>query len=294
MRKALWETSTGALVALLNSGVPLEMADLYTITLGNGTVIRWSGHSKAITGNGNTWLLGPTIQRSKIRWTIGVSVDDLTVMMNDAIGTTINGLGFQAFVRGGGFLGATLQVDKAYWTAGDTGPRGALFCFSGTVAEVSGGRNEVTLTVNSPLQLLNTQLPREIWQAGCLNTVYDSACTLSTASFSATATASAASDATRTTFITNLVQAGGYFSQGYAVGLTGANAGIQRAVKTHINAFGVAQLVVANAWPFLVASGDTFTVVAGCDGTQGTCTSKFNNVIHFRGQPYIPTANTVM
>lgn len=290
MRKALWETSAGALVALLNSGAPLQMADLYTVTLGNGTVIRWSGAAFAITGNGNTWVIGPTIQRSKIRLTLGVSVDDLTVVMNDAIGTTINGVGFQAFVRAGGFLGATLQVDKAYWGAGATAPVGALFCFSGTIAEVSGGRNEVQLTVNSPLQLLTTQLPREIWQAGCLNTVYDSACTMLTTSFSATATATSATDGTRSIFSHGLVQAAGYFSQGYAVGLTGANTGIQRAIKTHTGT----QLFSANPWPFPVTIGDTFTVVAGCDGTQPTCTSKFNNVIHFRGQPYIPTANTVM
>ena len=185
MRQALWETSPGALVALLNSGKPLEMADLYTIVLADGTTIRWSGHFYAITGNGNTWVLGPAITRSKIRWTTGTSTDDLTVSLADAIGTTIKGQSLQSFVRSGGLLNAYFQVDKAYWGIGQTAPVGALFCFSGNVAEVSGGRNEVTLTVNSPLQLLDVQLPREMFQAGCLNTVYDSACTLNAASFTA-------------------------------------------------------------------------------------------------------------
>jgi uncharacterized phage protein (TIGR02218 family) len=292
MRKALWETSSGALVALLNSGKPLEMADLYTITLTNGTVLRWSGHTYAISGNGNTWAIGPGITRSKIRWTVGIATDDLSITLTDNIGTVINGLTLMAWVRSGALQNATIEVDKAYWGIGQTSPVGALFCFSGQVGEIKGGRNSVDITVNSPLQLLDTQLPREIWQQGCLNTVFDSACTLQTSTFAVTATATSATDALKATFSTGLTQANGYFSQGYIVGLTGVNAGISRAIKTYLNASGT--ITVANPWPNPVSSGDTFTVVPGCDGTQSTCTTKFNNVIHFRGQPYIPTANTVM
>ena len=290
MRSALWETSVGALVALLNSGKPVNMADLYTLTLANGTVFRWSGAAFGITGNGNTWVLGPGIQRGKIRWTTGVSVDDLNISLTDNIGTLINGVGLMAFIRANGLLGAYFQVDKAFWGVTDTAPVGALFAFAGTVAEVKGGRNQVDLTINSPLHLLDTMIPREIWQAGCLNTVYDSACTLLTTTFAATATATSTTDTQRSTFSHGLAQATGYFNQGYMVGLTGANAGVQRAVKLHTTAI----LTSPNPWPLPVAIGDTFTVVPGCDGTQSTCTNKFANVIHFRGQPYIPTANTVL
>lgn len=292
MRQALWETSGGALVALLNSGKPIQYADLYTITLTNGTVYRWTSERFPITGNGNTWTVGPALYRGKVRWTLGTSVDDLDVTITDNVGTTIGGVGIMASIRAGGLLGATLQVDRCYWGVGQTLPVGALFVFSGTVGEIKGGRHSVDLKVNSPLALLDTQLPRELWQAGCLNTVYDAACTLAVATFSVTATTTTASDATRTAFQTNLAQAGGYFNQGYAIGLTGANAGFQRAIKTHSSSGGV--LVSASPWPFAVGIGDTFTVVPGCDGTQSTCTNKFANVIHFRGQPYIPTANTVM
>ena len=33
----------------------------------------------------------------------------------------------------------------------------------------------------------------------------------------------------------------------------------------------------------------SFTAYAGCDLSLGTCTSKFSNRIHFRGQPFIPS-----
>ena len=40
--------------------------------------------------------------------------------------------------------------------------------------------------------------------------------------------------------------------------------------------------------PFAPAPGDTFNVAFGCDHTQATCQSKFNNLVNFRGFPYVP------
>ncbi len=40
--------------------------------------------------------------------------------------------------------------------------------------------------------------------------------------------------------------------------------------------------------PFAPATGDAFTVYAGCDHTQGTCQGRFNNLANFRGFPYVP------
>jgi len=38
---------------------------------------------------------------------------------------------------------------------------------------------------------------------------------------------------------------------------------------------------------FNITNGDTFTVYAGCDKTQGTCKGTFNNFINFGGFPHI-------
>jgi len=37
-------------------------------------------------------------------------------------------------------------------------------------------------------------------------------------------------------------------------------------------------------------AGDTYTLYAGCDKLQATCSGKFNNLVHFRGFPYIPAS----
>ena len=77
MKAPLWEPSAGALVAWLNANTQAMPIDVYTITLASGTVLLYSAGDAAITVNGTTWVLGPGLQRDKVRQSIGVSVDAL-------------------------------------------------------------------------------------------------------------------------------------------------------------------------------------------------------------------------
>lgn len=289
MRAALWETSAGALAALLNARGPIEKADLYTITLQGGTVLRWSGHDAAITGNSQTWQLGPGLRRSRVRFTTGLSVDTLQVTLYDVLGTTINGTPLIPFIRGGGLNGARLQLDRCFWGAGSSTPVGALLWFPGRVAEVPMiDRYEAQIVVKSDIELLDVMVPRDVYQPGCLNTVYDAPCGLSRAAFTVTGSASSASTADRTTFNASILSAG-YLDLGVIRMTSGANNGISRTVKKHLSG----SISVMPPWPFAIASGDTFSVYPGCDKLQSTCSSKFSNLARFRGQPYIPAPETV-
>lgn len=290
MRSALWETSAGALAALLNSRAPLNKADLYTLTLQGGTVLRWSGADMVISGNSQTWVLGPGIQRSRVRFTVGLSVDSLDVTLTDILGTTINGTPLLPFIAAGGLNNARLQLDRCFWGVNDTAPVGALLWFTGRVAEVpSIDRYEARIVVKSDVELLDVMIPRDVYQPGCLNTVYDAPCGLSRASFTVTGAASSASTADRTTFNHGLAQAAGYFDLGVVRMTSGLNNGISRTVKKHTSG----TLAVMPPWPFAVANGDSFSIYPGCDKQQATCSSKFSNLARFRGQPYIPAPETV-
>jgi uncharacterized phage protein (TIGR02218 family) len=292
MRDALWETTPDALAQLLNARQPIERADLYTLTLTDGTVHRWSGADVAIVGNGSTWQLGPGIVRNRLKWTVGVGVDTMTVTLNDIRGTTLNGQGLMAFIAAGGLIGARLQVDVAFW-AGlvAPAPTGALLWFAGRIAEVhSVTRWEASINVKSDLELLDVMVPRDVYQPGCLNTVYDAACGKSRVAFTITGTATVGSSQARTVFGHALSQAAGWFDLGVVTFTGGANAGISRTVKQHTSA----QLKVLQPLTFAVQAGDPFAVYPGCDKTVATCTSKFNNLARFRGHPYIPVPETVV
>jgi len=289
MRTALWETSAGALALLLNSKAPLHKADLFTLTLADGTVYRWSGSDVAVTGGGRTWSLGPTLKRTGVKFVVGVEVDTMTVTIYDAAGTNINGTPLIPFIRAGGLYGARLQVDKAFWGVSDTAPVGALAWFHGRVAETECGRNGAMLRVNSDLELLDVLVPRDVYSPSCLNTLYDSMCGLLAATYRVSGTATSATDTRRITFSHAMAQAAGYFDLGTIRMTSGLNNGISRSVQKHLSG----SISVLQPWPFSVSNGDTYIVDPGCDKTQTTCRTKYANEPRYRGYPYVPSPETV-
>lgn len=449
MRTPTWETSTGALAAFLNSTTQCYMADLYTITLSGGQVLRYTDRALPVTINGATYSPGPLLRRGKTRMSVGIAVDTLDLTLSADATVTVNGVPILQFVAGGGFDGATLLLERAfapapptaeprrnvlvnsqnflasswmpYWEGavvesgylapdgsstaskitpvttgahptssgifntgsaplvsglqvsvwlrsdspgddlvfgiGDPGALtvtlqndwqrysgvvdhpsdyfgrtftmhgagtssapwyawgaqvevantptdyqridatytpanpwvGTVGLFSGRVGPSGSNRYDAQLTVNSDIELLNVMVPRNVYQPGCNNTLFDAACGLAKSAFAASATASGATDATLTTFATSTTLADSYFAQGWAVGATGANAGVARTIKAN----GTNSLQTIRPWAAPVAAGDTFVLYPGCDKKQATCSAKFANLARFRGQPYVPAPETV-
>lgn len=290
MRTATWEISAGALATLLNSKQPLNKADVYTFTLASGALYRLSGSDIALSFGGNTYGLGPGITRNKLRWVVGVEVSTLDITLTDNVGTQLGGQPLLAFIRNRGLYGARVQLDRVFWGVNDAGPVGTLNWFTGRVADMDVDRYQAKLQCKSDIELLDVNIPRDVYQPGCLNTLYDPICGVTRSSFTSVSTASSATDSRRITFSHTLPQAAGYFDLGVLTMASGANAGVSRTVKAHTSG----QLTVLQPWPAPVASGDTFSVTAGCDKTLATCGAKFANALRFRGMPFIPVAETVI
>src|SRR5579884_3593430 len=104
------KSATPALLALLAGGKFIS-AELWTLTLFGGSVVRWSGEQVPITVNGNTWVKGPAIKRGTITEKRGLEVPTLqmTFLANDS--DTINGVPLIQFIKNRGLDGALLQLD---------------------------------------------------------------------------------------------------------------------------------------------------------------------------------------
>ncbi len=81
----------------------------------------------------------------------------------------------------------------------------------------------------------------------------------------------------------------GYFAYGTLQFTSGQNAGY----KNEIRAFAPGEITLALPMPYPVAVGDEFTISAGCDRSMGTCIGRFNNIVNFRGEPYVPGTDTI-
>ncbi|HEX4499862.1 MAG TPA: DUF2163 domain-containing protein [Scandinavium sp.] len=85
--------------------------------------------------------------------------------------------------------------------------------------------------------------------------------------------------------ITLAVTTPGYFDFGLIKWTSGANNGLTMDVKSWD---GTNLLKLVLPMPHPIALGDTFTITPGCDKRVQTCVAKYNNVVNFRGEPFVP------
>lgn len=282
-------TASAATIALLATG-QFYMAELYTITLSGGTVLRYSAASSAITYGGNTWsLTGLKFERGNTRTVLGLETDtfDLTVFHDpSATDCQVNGVSFPEFVRAGGLDGATLQLDRAFMPTWGVTTGGLVTWFYGLVSDTIPGRTRTKITVKDFTEKLAAPLPINVYQVGCLHTLYDAGCTLSKAAFAASVTTGGGSTASIIQSANG--QSAGYFDLGFLLFSSGVNNGVKRAIKS----FSGGAFTVSPPLPAAPTAGDTFTAYPGCDKAQATCTTKFSNIANFRGFPFIPVPET--
>lgn len=280
-------TLSSAMQSVLASGVPLVVADLYTITVRSGTVFRWTSAQMPLTISGNTFLVGPPIDRDQATWKLGLNVDSIGVTIMDDGSVTLGGQALVAAAWKNQFDMASVQIDRFISDSWTNLAPGSVNIFTGYVGDVQIQGKQIKLTVESSLALLNATFPRAYILPACSNTLYDGICGVSRANYTYTGTVGA--NPTATSFaLSGVIQADGFFAQGKVTFTSGENAGQTRSVKSYVGG------VITLTYPLYAvpAQGDGVTAIAGCDKTRATCTNRFNNLSHFRGFPYVPDPST--
>jgi hypothetical protein len=254
---------SNTLATFLASKQGFVFADLYTISLLGGTVLRYTSADQPVVNAGLTFTRSPVITDHGVKQAIGVQVDGVEIELSDVGQTVVGGVPILTFIRAGGLDGATIKIERAYapdWaTMYGSGPIGSLIRYSGRYSEAPGlTKTSVRIHVASWLELLNVSTPSDVYQASCANTLFDTKCALLRASYAAAGVAAA---------------------------------GLRRTVKTQ-DAAGLLTLVAP--LPAAPGNGNTFTAYPGCDLSMSTCGSKFNNLLNFRGTPFIPVPETAI
>jgi uncharacterized phage protein (TIGR02218 family) len=280
--------SAGAgLISHLTAGQLFRRAELWTFTLADATVLRYTTADVDVKVGATTWSAnGPVLTRPVARLVAGGEVNKFDVAIQTGPNDLLQGLPWPQAARRGALRGADLLIERAYMPAwGDT-TLGKLYTMGGRIASVKGDGASLQVTVWSYLHLLSTKYPVDVVQPQCRHVLFDAGCTLSAAAFAVNGTALSGSTASQVR--ATLGQASGYFSLGRIVFTSGANNGQSRSIKLHTSGSpALLNLVV----PFYAApgAGDAFTVYPGCERTQDACgPAKFNNLANFGGEPYVP------
>ncbi|MBL4835732.1 MAG: DUF2163 domain-containing protein [Pseudomonas sp.] len=280
------------LQAFLASARSFVMADLYTIRLSSGQVLRYTDADVMINYSGNNYSAsGPLIKRTGIRTVRGIEVDTLNITFTAGLQDTVLGEPIIPFIIGRGFDGALIELDRAFMPDWGQPVVGAVPRFVGRVADVDpANREQATLQVKSPLELLDTKVPRGVYQPACLRTVYSADCGVNRALFETVGTVQAGGNTDRLV-LSNLVADLGYFDQGVIRFSSGGNAGVARTVRRQT---GDGTVTLILGLPAVPQPGDQFLIYPGCPRTLDACTNKFNNRPRYRGFPYIPVAETAV
>lgn len=295
----------------------LVPVDLLTLILPFGpffglTLLTWTNAEVDITWDGLTYkALGTTrFARSSLRSVIGVEVDTLTLtldpyvprpnpitpgdpeLMLDVIpGTSVTipaaaalGLLDKTVVQ----LRRLMLPAPPQWGVAPDLSAGAVLLFVGEVGDVELDRTRIRLTVRSLLDQLSTQLPKNQYQPGCLNQLFDGVCGLNPASYAQARTIAAGATTMDIPLVAGPTAPPGWWDQGYLQITTSVFFGLRRSIRTATDT----HVRLINPLPFAPIAGFTATLYPGCDKTLATCEAKFNNRARFRGFPFIPNPDT--
>ncbi|MDN8449689.1 DUF2163 domain-containing protein [Acinetobacter baumannii] len=276
------------LIALLDAN-QFIMADLYTITTIQGIEYRFTNYDFDLTVGGKVFSSqGPIISREGISLSLGIEVDNLSITIGTNESTKFGEVPVAQAFHNGVLDGARFKLERIFMdahTPTDTSA-GTLVLFEGRIVEPEFDRYEIKASVVSDVDGLKLQMPRNLYQPGCLNTLFDSACGLRSADFAVNTTIGANSTPNR--ILCDLSQPQGWFTQGVVEFLEGVNIGIKRTVRLHETGALLLTLPLLE----MPAIGEAIRVYPGCDKRLETCTNRFNNRARFRGSPYVPVPET--
>lgn len=297
------------LAAMRRGAQGFAKADLFTITLLNGTIYRWTDFDQnvQVLGLGDVPYLfaaqGPLLQRSRLGVKNTVEVPELVIKLSALDTDFVGGQSIKTQLHNGYLDGAAVFLDRTFFAPplpangatingviGGNGldPTGGLFAGRMSSAKITAVGAE--LTIKGANVLMNQYVPRNDYQVPCGHTFCDPGCTLAAATFTTTNTVGAGST-NRVIQWGTLPGAPNVYTFGVLTMTSGAALGQIRTIKLSSAGGIVLQYPLYNA----PATGDTYSVLKGCsknenDGSGQDCTT-YANTQHYRGFPYVPTAD---
>lgn len=274
------------------------VGELYSFALVDSSQMNYTNLDFDFTYGGITYTANSIrFDGMKFKLQVGIQVDEQMIKASAiSTDTFFQGDNFFTSLQNGILDGALFIRQRAFWKVEDgrawvdfqQPPQGVITIFTGYVSEISKiGRTTAEIKVKSPLKYLDVNMPRNTFQSSCNWTLYSAGCSLNRDDFTQSYTVSFADNMS---INVNSVspQTGGdgtpYYQQGRLVFTSGVNNGLQvlMAGNDDKNLF--------LQYPLLVVpnSNDTLRASAGCVKTTNACLNKFNNLLNFRGFPYVP------
>lgn len=268
----------GAALKAHLAGECAYLAFLFKITRADGVVKGFTDHDRDIVYGGVTYEADSGFTATTLEEKSDMSVDNMEVTgYFDSAQLT------ESDLLGGKYDLAQIEIRIVNYT--DL-TQGDVLIKRGWMGEVRFSEGEFEMEFRSLTQKLSQNIG-SVYTPSCRAQLGDAKCGVNLAPFTFTATLTSVTSAQEfyvDSFSNTTTYPENYFLNGVVTFTSGANSGL----KSEIKYFKEGYFLLALPLPNALTAGDNGTFIAGCDKTSKTCKAVFNNLLRFRGEPFIP------
>ncbi|MEO5376066.1 MAG: DUF2163 domain-containing protein [Alphaproteobacteria bacterium] len=260
------------------AGEVTTLCTCWTITRTDGLVLGFTDHDRDVTVGGMSYRAAGGYSPSAVASSASLAVDNLDVdVVLDDEGITDGDL------RAGLYDHAEVEVMLVNWAAPTDG---GMVLSRGHLGEVALKGAVATAEIRGLVQALATNIG-EYFSADCRASLGDARCGVDLTALTVAGAVTAVMSRRRFT-------AAGVAGAEYVGGMVAFSSGACAGLRMEVKASDGADITLFVPVPREIAVGDSFTIHPGCDRTAATCRQRYDNIINFRGEPFVPGQDRAM
>lgn len=251
----------------------------WRITRTDGRIFAFTDHDQPMTFDGTAFVPTDALSARALEQTTGLAVDN-----SEAMGAISDAGLSEAEILAGRFDGARVVIWRVNWAD----PAQRVLQFRGRIGEIERAGGAFRAELRGLTEALNLPQGR-LYQKPCRAILGDAECSvdLTLPAYRAEFALRAAPEGTLL-YGPALDHGAGWFDRGTLTVMDGPAKGLNRVIKADRPANGSRRIELWDSMPGGVTAGTRLALQAGCDKTVGTCRRKFDNVVNFRGFPFLP------
>lgn len=258
-----------------------KLCRCWRINRPDGATLGFTDHDQDLAFDGAVFLSSSGMTASAVQSATGLSVDNA-----QAAGALSAESIREEDIRAGKYDSSEILNWLVDWERPDL----RVLIFRGHFGEIRRTDGAFEVELRGLAELLNKPVGRSILRR-CGRVLGDEKCAvkLEMPKYTTEAEVVSIGGMNRFTIFVATDYSARWFASGTISWLTGTNAGGRSVVKSDQRVSRGSRMVeVWQELPNKMMSGDRMKIVAGCDKLAGTCQSKFNNFLNFRGFPHLP------
>lgn len=270
------KTASIGLAAHLEAGTT-TLCTLWKVTRTDGEVFAYTDHDQDLNVDGQVYGSRYGYVRTAVTARSDMSVDNL-----DVLGILAQDEVTEFALRNGVFDYAAIEIRLANWASpGD----GSILIRKGRIGEVTLKQDGTFSAELRGLTQALSQIFGQKYSPICRTDLGSPKCKVDVNALALTGTVTVVTDR-KNFFGTHGAITPGYFDFGLVQFTSGENIGRQMEVKTAGDSDGSVEMFLPLNYE--IAVGDAYTLYPGCDRRYETCRDRFDNLLNFRGEPFVP------